>query len=242
MTAEDRQLCVEGLRHGERYQISIRRGVPSAIPGESLIKTAEYDIYVRDRQPAVRFTGRNYVLPRTGQDGIPVVTVNTPKLDLEVIRIGERNMINSVHSEEFLTQLGSLDAKKIAEERGRKIWTGTMDVQADLNKDVTTTFPVTQAAGEMAPGVYVLLARPSGQKVESDSDYDEGAGVATQWFVVSDIGLTSFSGPDGVHVLARSLATAQPMAGVKLRLLARNNEVLGEAETDRTAMPASTPA
>jgi hypothetical protein len=233
VTAEDRQLCVEGLRHGERYQIQIRRGAPSAIPGESLLKTAEYDIYVRDRQPAVRFTGRNYVLPRTGQDGIPVVTVNTPKLDLEVIRIGERNMINSVHSEEFLTQLGSSDARKIAEERGRKIWTGTMDVQTDLNKDVTTTFPVAQAAGEMAPGVYVLLARPAGQKVESD-DYDEGSGVATQWFVVSDIGLTSFSGPDGVHVLARSLATAQPMAGVKLRLLARNNEVLAEAQTDRT--------
>ncbi|MGL4241312.1 MAG: alpha-2-macroglobulin family protein, partial [Beijerinckiaceae bacterium] len=32
----------------------------------------------------------------------------------------------------------------------------------------------------------------------------------------------------------RSLATAQPMAGVKLRLLARNNEVLAEAEPDRS--------
>lgn len=236
VTAEDRQLCVEGLRHGERYQMVIRRGVPSAIPGESLLKTAEYDIYVRDRQPSVRFTGRNYVLPRTGQDGIPVVTVNTPKLDVDVVRIGERNMINAVHSEDFLTQLGAGNAKKIAEQSGRKIWSGTMDVTPDLNKDVTTTFPVTQAAGEMAPGVYVLLARPSGQKVdvEGDSDGDDGASVATQWFVVSDIGLTSFSGPDGVHVLARSLATARPMAGVRLRLLARNNEVLGETETDRT--------
>ncbi len=234
VTAEDRQLCAEGLRHGERYQIVIRRGVPSAIPGESLLKTADYDIYVRDRQPSVRFTGRNYVLPRTGQDGIPVVTVNTPKLDMEVVRIGERNMINSIHSEDFLAQLGTVEAKRIAEERGRKLWTGTMDIATDLNKDVTTTFPVTQAAGEMTPGVYVLFARPSGQKVEADGDYDDGGSVATQWFVVSDIGLTSFSGPDGVHVLARSLATAQPMAGVKLRLLARNNEVLGEAETDRT--------
>ncbi len=233
VTAEDRQLCAEGLRHGERYSIVVRRGVPSAIPGESLLKSADYEIYVRDRQPAVRFTGRNYVLPKTGQDGIPVVTVNTPKLDMEVVRIGERNMINSVHSEDFLTQVGTSEAKRIAEERGRKIWTGTMDVATELNKDVTTTFPVTQAAGEMAPGVYVLFARPSGQKVESDSDYDDGASVATQWFVVSDIGLTSFSGPDGVHVLARSLATAQPMPGVKLRLIARNNEVLAEAETDR---------
>ncbi|MGL4241891.1 MAG: MG2 domain-containing protein, partial [Beijerinckiaceae bacterium] len=234
VTAEDKQLCAEGLRHGERYAIVVRRGVPSAIPGESLLKNADYEIYVRDRQPAVRFTGRNYVLPKTGQDGIPVVTVNTPKLDVEVIRVGERNMINSIHSEEFLTQLSTTDAKKLADERGRKIWNGTMDIATDLNKDVTTTFPITQAAGEMAPGVYLLFARPAGQKVESDSDYDDGADVATQWFVVSDIGLTSFSGPDGVHVLARSLATAQPMAGVKLRLLARNNEVLAEAETDRS--------
>ena len=44
---------------------------------ETLSKSADFNIYVRDRKPLVRFTGKAYVLPRTGQRGIPVVSVNT---------------------------------------------------------------------------------------------------------------------------------------------------------------------
>jgi len=76
LTSEDKQLCVEGLRHGERYAISLRAGLPSTVK-ETLPKSADFNIYVRDRKPFVRFTGRAYVLPRTGQRGIPLVSVNT---------------------------------------------------------------------------------------------------------------------------------------------------------------------
>ena len=118
VSAEDRQICVDGLRHGERYGFVIRQGVPSAIPDEKLLKSADYEIYVRDRTPSVRFTGKNYVLPRTGQQGVPVVSVNADRLDLEVMRIGDRNLINSVHSEDFLGQLGAYRSKQIASDKG----------------------------------------------------------------------------------------------------------------------------
>ena len=45
--------------------------------------------------------------------------------------------------------------------------------------------------------------------------------------VVSDLGLTAISGDDGVHALVQSLGSAGPLSGVELRLVARNNEVLG---------------
>ncbi|BCB17969.1 alpha-2-macroglobulin [Bosea sp. ANAM02] len=237
VSAEDRQICVDGLKHGERYAIVIRQGVPSAIPDETLLKSADYEIYVRDRTPSVRFTGKNYVLPRTGQQGIPVVSVNSGKLDLEVMRIGDRNLINSVHSEDFLSQIGSYSARQISSDKGQTVWTGTMDVKSELNQDVITAFPVTEAVGSLKPGVYVMFAKPSGGPAAAapsdDGDsYDDGSTRATQWFVVSDLGLTSFTGPDGVHVLARSLADARPIANAELRLIARNNEVLGTAKTD----------
>src|SRR5690606_3091685 len=47
-----------------------------------------------------------------------------------------------------------------------------------------------------------------------------------------DLGLTALSASDGVHVIVRSLATAAPVAEARLRLVAANNEVLGEAVTD----------
>ena len=79
LTSEGKQLCVDGLKHGERYNINLRAGLPSTVK-EGLPKSAEFNIYVRDRKPFVRFTGRAYVLPRTGQRGIPLVSVNTPSV------------------------------------------------------------------------------------------------------------------------------------------------------------------
>ena len=82
ITTESSQLCVDGLKHGERYAFVLRQGLPSSV-GESLLKSADYEVYVRDRSPQVRFTGRNYVLPRTGQEGIPVVSVNTAGAEVD---------------------------------------------------------------------------------------------------------------------------------------------------------------
>ena len=55
--------------------------------------------------------------------------------------------------------------------------------------------------------------------------------LAAQWMVVSDLGLTAISGDDGVHALVQSLGSAGPLAGVELRLVARNNEVLATKTT-----------
>src|ERR1700720_4400758 len=48
ISTEDQKLCVEGLKHGEHYKIVLRDGLPSA-EGETLRKSADYEIYVRDR-------------------------------------------------------------------------------------------------------------------------------------------------------------------------------------------------
>src|SRR5208337_5601674 len=95
VSSEDQQICVEGLKHGERYAIVLREGLPSAV-GESLLKPADYEIYVRDRSPQAHFAGKAYVLPRQGQQGAPLVTVNTPKVAIDVYRIGDRNLIATV--------------------------------------------------------------------------------------------------------------------------------------------------
>jgi hypothetical protein len=49
--------------------------------------------------------------------------------------------------------------------------------------------------------------------------------------VVSDLAVTAISGDDGVHALVQSLGSAGPIAGVELRLVARNNEVLATKTT-----------
>jgi uncharacterized protein YfaS (alpha-2-macroglobulin family) len=233
ITAEGQQLCVDGLKHGERYKIALRQGLPSNVE-EQLLKTADYDIYVRDRSPQARFTGRNYVLPRTGQEGIPVVTVNSDKVEIDVYRIGDRSLAPTVRSEDFMRQLSEFSAREIERQKGVKLWSGQLATRNELNRDVVTAFPVTEAVPKLEPGIHVMTARTRRPAATGNPDQDGlgGEDLVTQWFVVSDLGLTAFSGGDGVHVLVRSLATALPAPDVELRLIARNNEVLATLRTD----------
>lgn len=231
VSAENAQLCVDGLKHSERYAIVLRQGLPSAV-GESLLTSADYEIYVRDRSPQARFTGRNYVLPSTGQEGIPVISINTKKVDVEVYRIGDRSLLPTVRSYDFLGQLSRYSAAEIGREKGVKIWSGTLDTASDLNRDAITAFPVIDAVGKLEPGIYVMTAKPNdGGPSNSPGDEDYG-NIATQWFVVSDLGLTAFTGKGGVQVFVRSLASAEPRSDVEIRLVARNNDVLATKKTD----------
>jgi len=92
---------------------------------------------------------------------------------------------------------------------------------------VTAAFGVCEAMGELKPGASAMIAHPA------DVTQDTWREQATQWFVVSDLGLTAFSGDDGVHAFVRSLASADPVAGASVRLVARNNEILATATSDK---------
>ncbi|MBL8572131.1 MAG: alpha-2-macroglobulin family protein [Hyphomicrobiaceae bacterium] len=234
IVAEGQQLCVEGMEHGGKYQIVVRQGLPSTV-GEALLKNADYDIYVRDRAPAVRFSGRNYVLPRTGQEGLPVTSVNTSEVAIGLYRIGDRSLLETLRNGGFLDQISPYQANQIGEEKGKAIWRGSLATKSDLNQDVVTAFPVLEAVGRLEPGLYVMTAEPGPLKAtgSDEEDWDERA---TQWFVVSDIGLTALKGNDGVNVLVRSLASAKPMADVEVRLIARNNEVLASTRSDASGL------
>jgi uncharacterized protein YfaS (alpha-2-macroglobulin family) len=224
VSAQDRQLCVEGLKHGERYSVTLRAGIPSMVK-ETLAKSADFNIYVRDRMPLVRFTGKAYVLPRAGQRGIPVVSVNTAAVAIEIYRIGDRNLLNTVVGYDFQRALDRYDLDRLTEQRGVQVWKGEMSVEQTLNTEITTAFPINEAIGVRSPGVYVMVARPAGQ---INDDYDS---LATQWFIVSDIGLTAFSGNDGVHAFVHSLESAQPEGAIEVRLISRGNEVLATKRT-----------
>jgi hypothetical protein len=228
ISQESQQICVENLRHGEHYAVTLRAGLPSQV-GEDLLHPQNYDLYIRDRSPSAHFTGRNYVLPRVGPEGLPIVSVNTRKIKVEIYRVGDRNLLPTVRSEDFLSQLSGYRLRQFADSDGEKIWSGTLDAQSEINKDVVTDFPVLEVLKTPQPGVYVMSAQAADDLSASDESYET---TATQWFVVSDLGLTALSAPDGVTVLVRSLADAAPKPGVELRLLAKNNEVLATATTD----------
>ena len=228
VAAETRQICLDGLKHGKRYEVNVREGLPSALPGEKLQKSADLTIYVRDRAASVRATGRGYVLPNRGQQGIPLVTTNTEKVAVEVYRIGDRSLAQTLQSGDFQRQISSYDTEALKERTGALVYKGELAVTSKLNEDVTTAFPIAEAVPKLLPGVYVLTASTDTMRESGNG----GRSQATQWFIVSDLGLTALNGDDGMHVFVRSIADARATANATLRLVARNNEVLATVKTD----------
>ena len=219
-----RQLCVTGVSHGSRYTVTFREGLP-AKDGQVLAKDVDLTMYVRDRNPGVSFPGRGYVLPKSDNAALPVQTVNTTKLDLTLYQVTDRNMLRAIQDSYFGWPMQEYTEGYFAETVGESIWTGTATVAQEVNKDVTTRLPLAEALKDRPAGIYALKAAVPGV-----DPYTVAPGW--QWFVVSDLGLTTLSGVDGLHVFVRSLGTAAAKPGVSVQLLNRANAVLGTATTD----------
>ncbi|MBY5780273.1 hypothetical protein HFN59_24670 [Rhizobium leguminosarum] len=225
LETKNKQICVEGLTHGETYKIGFRIGLPSAVD-EVLEAPVSIDVYIKDRSQMVRFTGDSFVLPSTARRGIPIVSVNVTSANLKLYRIGDRAIAPLLTNSQFLSQLDGYSAQNIQDQSGELVWQGSIDIANELNKDIVTSFPVDEALPERKPGIYVMTA------TAANGPAQEWNSQATQWFLVSDIGVTTYAGTDGLNVFTRSLASAKPISGVELQLLAKNNEVLGTATTD----------
>ncbi|MFT4715185.1 MAG: hypothetical protein ACI861_000777 [Paracoccaceae bacterium] len=218
------QVCIDGVRHGERYRLTFRAGLP-AESGEVLAKSVDLNVYVKDRDPSARFVGRAYVLPKGEAAAIPIVTVNLSEVDLKIHRVGERNLIRAVQTRLFGNPLAIWEEKDLTNSIGAEVWSGRGIVQRAVNQDVTTALPIGDAVKNFEPGVYVMRAR-----VPGTDPYD--ATAAAQWFIVTDLGLSTMKGGDGLHVFVRSLNSAAAKVGAAVQLVATNNTVLGEAVTD----------
>lgn len=223
LEVEGRQLCVSGIAYGESYHLTLRAGLPGA-DGDTLVSRVPLDVYVRDRAPQVRFPGRAYVLPAVGPRSLPVETVNADHLELALLRVSDRNVVATIRDGTFLRSLGGWEGRRFEEDLAERVWEGEARLESDLNREVTTQLPLAEA-GDLAPGVYILRA-----KVAGADEYESPP--ALQWFLVSDLGVTTLAGTDGVHVVVQRLSSGEPVEGITVELVARSNRVLGATTTD----------
>ncbi len=217
------RLCLSGLQHGGDYRLNLRAGLLSA-RGESLPGQAELEVAVGDRTPSVGFQTGAYVLPVTDDPLVPVTSVNAQALSLNLYRVGARNLLSQLRYDDLGRQLSGYDLEALAEREGEAVWQGRMAVpDGPANAEQTTLIPFDEIVPRRAPGIYVLTAGVA----EPARETQPWTAQATQWLVVSDLGLSLFEGADGLSVFVRSFADARPLDSVELQLVARNNEVLG---------------
>jgi uncharacterized protein YfaS (alpha-2-macroglobulin family) len=225
VTARGDTLCLDGLKHGETYQIELLAGFPAA-SGETMPETFRGRVVIPDRKPAISFAGAGYVLPREGGAGLPVTTINLDRVKVRLVRVNDRNLVPSINAEKLTMSFGTDDVDEIINQAGSLVWQGEMAIAGPRNRPVVTAIPLNEMLRDKAPGVYLAVVE------RADAKEGDSRTPATNWVLVSNLGLTAYSGTDGMAVAVRSLADAKHLKGVALRLYARNNGELATATTD----------
>ena len=225
VTARGDTMCLDGMKHGGTYNVEILAGLPAAT-GERLRETFTTRVAIPDRKPQLRFSGTGYVLPKQGTSGLPLTTVNVDKVKLRLLRVNERNLVPSIDAERLTMSFSSYEVDEIINRTGSLVWEGEMAVAGERNRPVTTAIPLKDMLHEKGPGIYLAVAE------RTDLMQDQYAEPATNWVLVSDLGLAAYKGTDGLTVDVRSLADGKPMTGVVVGLYARNNGELAVATSD----------
>src|SRR6516162_9145975 len=229
VTAHGDTLCLDGLKHGAIHNVEILAGLPAAT-GEQMREKFSTRIVVPDRKPQIRFSGAGYILPMQDSSGLPLTTINVDKVKLRLLRVNERNLVPSIDAERLTMSFSSYEIDEIVNRTGSLVWQGEMAISGERNRAVTTAIPLKDLLHEKGPGVYLAVAE------RADLRPDEYAEPATNWVLVSNLGLAAYKGTGGLAVNVRSLANGKPLPGVAIQLSARNNGVLADATSDATGI------
>jgi uncharacterized protein YfaS (alpha-2-macroglobulin family) len=243
----ENRLCADGLAFGERYTVTIAAGLRFADGSVSHVAQTTH-IAVPDRDPLVAVAGSGYILPRIGATGVTIQTINVPTVRIRVLRISERRLAADtaaaaggarLRPDPAVQSFRLGDLRWNFDKASTLVWSGTMRTGGARNRTVETAFPLATIVDPSKPGAYVVLAEnaaePAAKLANEDADADEpnayDVRIAGHWVLSTDLGLSSLAGQDGLHVTVRSLGSAAPLAGVRLELLSRAQDVLGVATT-----------
>ena len=218
-------LCVAGLPWGASTRLILRAGLPGE-DRQNLRQETAVAVAMPNRESRIAFDTASFILPRGQEPRIGVATVNVTSMTMRLVRVAERNLAGLRQNWTPGESLESWAADTISEELGRVLWEGRADLQrVEANRTQRSVVPLPDVLRSAGPGAYLLVLRQAdGRRSESR--------IAALPFFVTDIGLTAWRGADGLAVQARSLQGGRPTAGLRVALMARNNEVLAETRTD----------
>ena len=247
--AADNDLCLGGLAYGTDYKVTLRKGLPSRA-GERTTSDETVTVSLGDRPPVVAISGDGFILPRAKGKGLAIETVNIDRVKIHVLRISDRLLPNRLHpSSSFFgptvftgQTITGFQLRSLIGDSASLVWAGTMAISAKPNHTVATAFPLGDIVKPGETGAYLVVAEAasralpealfrSGAPANNRDFSDYWRPVAAHWVLSTDIALTAISASDGLHIFARSLATADPLAGIKLSLVATGLDILGAGAT-----------
>ena len=216
-----------------RYAIKIAPPPPGT-PRDARPRPDTLSVFVPDRRPSLWFEHEEGYLGSAGNRTILAHAVNVTNLRVSLTRIYDNNLVTWRN-----TRAGTdvLD---------RPVATRDLRLPPLKNKTQDVRLSLDDLLPADAPRDGVYLARlDTVSALTSDDEANQGYGYGrwqgSSMITLSDIGLTAKQGRTAITVWATSLRTAEPLAGVRVRLYSSKNQFLGDAVTGESGVASIVP-
>ncbi|MGB3455035.1 MAG: alpha-2-macroglobulin, partial [Litorimonas sp.] len=216
-----------GLDDEAEATLSVLPGFTAA-DGTELTRRVVETVSFDPRPAMVGFIGDGIILPRDAASVLGIKAMNADAVDLTVYRVNHRALFDQSPELGETAIEGDWSWNSAAWNTRVEIHTQRVPTPGGVNEMVEVGFPMEPVISDHGPGAYIVeVSRAAG---------DDAPRVATswRWLYVTDMALAAYRTDTALDVTVRSIATAQTVPGVTLTLIARNNDVLAEAQSDAT--------
>lgn len=221
-------LRLPSVEAAKDYEVTLKAGL-SAADGTRLGKDDTRKVHTGELDPAVGFASQGSVLPARESRGLPVVSINVPEVDVEFLRVSEKQLPKFFAEYQRGGRRGSWDLDseygdstplgKLAE----PVYLNRFVLGGKPNERVLTYLPIQDIRELQDPGLYFAVMKRTGKFAGE---------FETAFFTVSDIGLHTRAYKDKLFVHTASLQDGSATGSVELKVLDARGEAVLAGKTD----------
>ncbi|AOM39308.1 alpha-2-macroglobulin [Xenorhabdus hominickii] len=212
------------LRHlppDRELQLTVDEGVKGinerklAIGYEKKFKTASVT-------PTVGFASKGILLPSKAAEGLPILTLNVDRVDVNFFRIKDEALPSFIADWQYSSNMDYWESKKLLQDT-ELVYTGRFDLNPTANTREKILLPLNNIKELQRDGVYLAVMQQAGKYTYNNP---------ITLFTLSDIGVSMHTYLHRIDVFTQSLAQGSGLKGVEIRLLDGKGQLLAKAMTD----------
>ncbi|MCL2325974.1 MAG: alpha-2-macroglobulin family protein, partial [Proteobacteria bacterium] len=192
--------------------------------GGKLLAAYHETVETADVKPIVGFASTGVLLPIRLSDGLPVVTVDVDKVDIDFFKIRTESIADFYrYWTRSMTSIDLYDARNDLTNKADLVYTGRFELKPRPHTRETQYLPIFSIKELRSPGAYYAVMRQAGEY-----RYE----MPAAFFTMSDIGVSVHRYNESLSVFCQSLETGKALSGVNITLLDEAGKHLETAKTD----------
>lgn len=239
---KDGRLCVSGLNFGTDYTLKIHKGVDVINKDKDKSSTVTTNAETQNSFTTIDETGsvkiaKGLILP--GNDEKKVIeleSVNTQAVTLGVFKISKNSLPQAELYSLYSENPDKYDLRKLVFNYGSLLGSKTVNFKNKRNTVEFSRVDLSEFINKDKNGVYVISVIEPKEKDSLSMDdfisYDDSSLELSKLLFVSNLGVTSYRGDNGIDVSVRTLTDAKPVKGATVNLMSQANDILDTKVTD----------